>query len=114
MKRDYFFYAVQTEVRFTEPEVDAMIACSERHYDAKCRSLSKVGGFLYGMKNQVRKDIGDPVEDAARNFSTHDLDILQKVLEGANTPLEHSLYQQVRSLHLEALAESEKVNAHCR
>jgi hypothetical protein len=106
MKLDYFFYQVQTEVVFTEADVDAAMRCSQRHYDAKCRSLSEVGGFLYGMKNQVRGEAG-----ATRGFSCQELDTLQKVLEQAQGSEEVSLYHAVREVFASARKESERVNA---
>lgn len=114
MTRDYFFYAVQSELRFTEHDVDILMRCSKRHYDAKCRGLS-VGGFIAGMKNQFYTVKGEErPKDATRNFSWQDLDITCKVLEGARNDEEAALYGRLRELFAEARKESERLNAHCR
>src|SRR5271157_5170730 len=52
MKLLRMWYAPSAEVEFTWTEVECMILFSERHYDHKCRELSKVGGDLYGMRNK--------------------------------------------------------------
>lgn len=117
MTRDFFFYAVQSELRFTRADVDILIRCSQRHYDAKCRSLSQIGGKYYGMLNQlcgIAADGSPMYKDAASNFTTQDLDITCKVLENANTPEEAALYLVFRDLFHQARTESEKLNAHCR
>lgn len=119
MKLDCFFYKVQTEVVFTEADVDVAIRCSERHYDAKCRAASKQGGFLYGMKNQVRPlpgvNPGDPeekVESATHGFSWDQLDTLAKIMEGAVDPEERAFGDAVRRIFAETRKESERINAH--
>ena len=64
-----FWYYPKVEVEFTWIEVESLILFSESHYDGTCRSLSKQGGVLYGMRNsfdarlQVR--IMDVAEEAA-------------------------------------------------
>jgi hypothetical protein len=45
------WYAPSADVEFTWTDVECMILFSERHYDYKCRELSKQGGVLYGMRN---------------------------------------------------------------
>ena len=116
MKLDYYFYKVQTEVVFTEADVDAAIRCSERHYDAKCRAASKVGGFLYGMKNQVRalpameSHPEEKRESATHGFSWDELDTLQKILEGAMDDEERALYQTVCEIFAGTRKESERLN----
>lgn len=119
MKLDHFFYRVQTEVVFTEADVDVAIRCSERHYDHKCRSASKQGGFLYGMKNQVRPlpgvNPGDPeekVESATYGFSWDQLDTLAKIMEGAMDAEERAFAESVREIFAATRKESERINAH--
>jgi hypothetical protein len=51
MKHLRYIYYPQADVEFTWSEVECMILFSERHYDYKCRELSKEGGVLYGMRN---------------------------------------------------------------
>lgn len=113
MKIDYFFYQVKTEVVYTEADVDAAIRCSQRHYDAKCRAASAVGGFLYGMKNGVRQLPGEePRETATYGFTWDQLDLLQKILEQAQGPEEVALYHTVCGIFASAREESARANAH--
>lgn len=106
MKLDYFFYRVQTEVIFTKADIDIAIRCSQRHYDAKCRAASEIGGFLYGMRNKVHDE-----ESATHGFSWDELDTLQKIMEGAMDAEEATFYNVVRRIFAETRKESERVNA---
>lgn len=47
-----FWYHPTAEVEFSWTEVETLILFSESHYEYKCRSLSKQGGTLYGMRNK--------------------------------------------------------------
>ena len=40
-------------VPFTETDINVLMLLSEHHYDGKCKAASKVGGFIYGWKNQL-------------------------------------------------------------
>ena len=51
MKIQRMWYTPSADVEFTWTEVECMILFSERHYDYKCRELSKPGGVLFGMRN---------------------------------------------------------------
>jgi hypothetical protein len=67
-------YMPMAEVEFTWTEVECMILFSERHYDYKCRELSKCGGELYGMRNKFDAKLplrlGGPDDLAARKIAS--------------------------------------------
>lgn len=64
--------------RFTREEVGLMIECSQKHYDAVCKTASECGGFLYGINNKL--DFGP--NDCSLKW--RELDILCKILEVGN------------------------------
>lgn len=75
MRRVKFDIDVKVMLELNEPELELLIECSKAHYDRHCRSISEVGGFLYGMKNML--DIGE----AERSCSFREIDTLCKCLE---------------------------------
>lgn len=54
MKLLKIWYQPEADVEFSWVDVESMILFSERHYDYKCRELSKEGGVLIGMRNMFR------------------------------------------------------------
>jgi hypothetical protein len=76
-----FFFRTEVCLHLTEAEVDRMIQCSRSHYDWKCQSASKQGGFLYGWKNHFT--CPETLENGqAEVWATWDeMDTLCKILE---------------------------------
>jgi hypothetical protein len=77
-----FVYKVGVEVEFTTEELNMLGLLAANHYDAHCRSIAAVGGFLYGMQNHQKFAL----EEDAQAKPVHDLnfreiDTLCKVLE---------------------------------
>lgn len=74
MKVLRYWYTPSADVEFTWTEVECMILFSERHYDYKCRELSKQGGVLYGMRNMFDAKLplrtGSPDDLAVRKVAT--------------------------------------------
>lgn len=72
---------------FSELEVEVLNYASQVHYDGHCKSLSREGGILYGMRNQIAfcKADGDgkaqkePTADVS--LTSRDVDTLTKLLE---------------------------------
>ena len=65
-------------------ELTILLGLSENHYDAKCKSISKSGGFLFGWQNMMLSDNGFTWKEETTVAATFDqLDILLKVLEGS-------------------------------
>lgn len=104
-----FDFRVEVRVRYGKKELAQLMKFSAEHYDAKCRSLSQPGGFLYGMKNQLGDD-----KFAEWPLSTQDLDLLCKVTE----PLlrgdadKVSLHQSLRELLFNADAKYRELEIH--
>lgn len=77
-----FIYRIEVEVEFTTEELNLLGFLALHHYDAHCRSVAEVGGFLYGMNNHQRFAL----EDDAKAKPVHELDFrkidtLCKILE---------------------------------
>lgn len=74
MKLLRLWYTPHAVVEFSWTEVECMILFSERHYDFKCRELSKPGGILTGMRNMFDARLplrtGSPDDLAARKVAT--------------------------------------------
>jgi hypothetical protein len=84
-------------VKFTSEEVRELVNLSERHYDAKCRSLSKNGGVLYGLNNllahyEFGEKVGEyeTVESFPMTLDT--VDLLCKICEQGNGTLSGSMW----------------------
>jgi hypothetical protein len=76
------------EIEFCKAEIDLMIECSIKHYDAACRQAGAEGGFLYGMKNRYSliQSIIEEVPTGSPQICTHrlkpgQLDTLTKIVE---------------------------------
>lgn len=70
------FRVVVTKRLFT-----ALFVCSEHHYDANCRSASKVGGILWGVKNSFEWAETEP-DTVAWTWNWREMDLLLKLTEG--------------------------------
>ena len=51
MKLKHLHYAVEFVVEMTGRDLNMFQQLSQHHYDGKCQSVSRQGGFLYGMLN---------------------------------------------------------------
>lgn len=43
----------ELEIEFSRAEITALMEASAAHYDSTCRKAGQIGGFLYGIKNQL-------------------------------------------------------------
>lgn len=74
-----FFYEVKAVMKISLEEIDLLMSLSEHHYDGYCKSVSKVGGFLYGMKNHALYADDGPPELTLRQ---REIDTMMKLCEG--------------------------------
>jgi len=67
----------------TMAHVELLTACSEAHYDHRCKQASQVGGFIYGWKNRL----AFPTDLEELNLVSGDwgdLDLCLKILEASH------------------------------
>jgi hypothetical protein len=66
-----------------EKHIEVLMLLSEHHYDGTCKAASKVGGFLYGWKNQIDwwKDYEQEEEYKTIRTNMHELGLCCKMLE---------------------------------
>lgn len=71
------------EVSFTKEEVELMMKLSALHYDAHCREVGKVGGFLFGLNNRYVLEVPEVVAAVGNtaSLSFRQIDTLCKILE---------------------------------
>lgn len=82
MKQNGFSYIVRAELFFTEKEAQALKACSEAHYDYKCKTASKDGGIVTRILNSTTF-ISEEETDWATALSSQELNLLLKICEMA-------------------------------
>lgn len=75
-----FVYKVLAEVQFTREELEILLVLSKHHYDGHCRSVSEVGGFLYGIKNGFKF-----APEIPHHLKFREIDTLCKILEMSDT-----------------------------
>ena len=46
-----YHYRPEARVRLTKADLKLLMKLSDRHYDSRCQSAGREGGFLYGMWN---------------------------------------------------------------
>jgi hypothetical protein len=70
-------------IRFTRRELNLMMECSRRHYDALCKSISAPGrdSFLYGWKQA--HNLASKRRERSERVTVRQLDTLMKVVEVA-------------------------------
>jgi hypothetical protein len=84
VKTGKFRYYPKLEVTFSLAEVEFLLACSQRHYDWRCREVGQCGGFLFGIKNYfIARE--NEVETTVELDST-ELNLLMKILESGGPP----------------------------
>lgn len=88
MKHLQFAYSVHAKVQYSRAELDLLLSMSSRHYDFKCRKVSELGGFLYGMA--VRLQFTSEITETI-NLTSYELDTLCKICEGARSEEEFAL-----------------------
>jgi len=66
-------------IKFNRTLVKALMAISEAHYDHACRSLSRVGGWVHGLKNSFELCSSDNYQEWL--LSWHEADLSMKVME---------------------------------
>lgn len=80
MERLRFNNIPRAVLNFTEAEVAILMRCSELHYDSRCKSYSKPGGFVHGLKNRLTwPDTNGKTGEVDAMFS--DVDTMAKIVE---------------------------------
>ena len=97
-----FGYLVSATFMLTRRELIQLADNSTHHYDATCRGLSKVGGFIYGWVNMM--DLTMPYLLVTCDMTK--LDLMCKVLESSDSPL----YLRLKGLLASVSSETERVN----
>lgn len=82
MNRTGFHYRVEAVVEFTGRDLAVLDFLSQQHYDGRCKSTFRVGGFGYGWLMTFLHDTGD------ESLSLLDLDIEKLAPELAARKLE--------------------------
>lgn len=130
MKRTTFAYEISVYVELTGYEILRLCELSERHYDGVCKAASRVGGFLYGIKNQFsftqnEKAGGKIIPE--KDWSLDDfvevhmvwrqLDTLAKIAEGENrfamvggVPIPGDLGKKIREVMDSITAQRKRLN----
>ena len=98
MKRNGWHYVVEACIELTPEEFRLLMHYSGNHYDGVCQNASKVGGFLYGFKNQIgfgRSEL---------TVTSYQLGIMGKILETAYLARDEfgmALCHELTKLHIE-------------
>ncbi len=79
MRQEGFYYIPKIMLRFTREEVTELMWLSTHHYDQHCISVSRPGGFLYGISNCFWNEGKEP--EFAHELSFSDVDTLAKITE---------------------------------
>ena len=96
MKIASWRYIPEIRVVFTRAEVMKLIEFSERHYDYKCRELSKCGA-LNGMRNML--DHGEKPEDTVEyTLDNNTAQLIAKCCENNDMELLYNMSQIVLAL----------------
>jgi len=107
MRRIKFARVIEAQLELTRAELGLLIANSKAHYDGHCRSMSEVGGILYGMRNML--DLEE--EGVARRFCTfRDVDSMTKCMEIGRTPEDGHLWFGLKRLLNEINSETVRCN----
>lgn len=75
MKLTRIVYVPEAVIEFTAEDLRLLNDLSARHYDHHCRSVSQLGGFLYGLTVAAN---GDGVTHCLK---FHEIDTLAKITE---------------------------------
>ncbi len=85
MKLEYITFTPSGELTFTKEEVELLMKLSASHYDAHCREVGKVGGFLFGLNNRYVVEVPEVVAlGNTVSLSFREIDTLCKILEQLN------------------------------
>lgn len=110
-----FRYEVMSKISMTMGNLIECMITSEKHYDGVCKRASKVGGFLYGMKNLFDFTILEAIELEQVvpevfevEINEYDLQTLCKILE-QKTEDPH-IYSEATSIFRQNHAEYRRLN----
>lgn len=84
MKLTQIRFTPSAELAFEREEVELLMRLSKSHYDAHCRQVGQVGGFLYGLNNRYVMEVPEVVAlGNTVSLSFREIDTLCKILESA-------------------------------
>lgn len=85
MKLTRINFTPSAELAFEREEVMLLMRLSATHYDAHCREVGKVGGFLFGLNNRYVLEVPEVVAAVGNTcrLSFREVDTLCKILEAA-------------------------------
>lgn len=78
MKLSCITFKAACQLTFTKEEVELLMKLSASHYDAHCREVGQVGGFLFGLNNRI-SILTDAVSEPTLSF--REINTLCKILE---------------------------------
>lgn len=82
MKLETIEFVPRCALEFDADEVRLLMRLSALHYDAHCREVGKVGGFLYGLNNRYVEVVPEVVAlGNTVTLSFREIDTLCKILE---------------------------------
>jgi hypothetical protein len=89
--------------QLTAKEVEMLKILALAHYDGRCQSTAKVGGFIYGWGNMAYGLKSDELADVSGDWT--DLDLACKILEPSSyigfevmMPTGTRLYMRIRAM----------------
>lgn len=113
-----FHYTVSVEMTISQRDLELLERACETHYNARTRSLSWIGGFLYGWKNQLGED-----NEMNIFVDSTELDSMMKALEPSILTLRDDpklfdeyveLNRKIRQRFQQIQDEYKRINPHLR
>lgn len=100
----------RVEFMLTEEQIDLMMRCSQKHYDATCRAASVQGGIIYSWKRSyewARENDGTvwPLQ-----ATSSDLDLCLKIMEYRVIPSTDEEFAMQRDIFMKFLRAHRRCN----
>ena len=89
MSKHSYIAELKANIELNDSDFNLLLDCSARHYDSTVRSISEVGGFLYGLNNRRNFSNG---ADLTTEFSERELGLLIKSIEFTGSPQSYQLF----------------------
>ena len=109
----HFSAVIKVNITLTRQDFNILFTACSHHYDATVRSITLIGGFLSGLRNQFEYIYhGEKEKELDTTLSFRDISLLCKALETERDPRATVIYFGFLEILSRMKVKSDYVNNH--
>lgn len=110
METHSFYATLTANILLDDADFDLLFSGMEKHYDFTIQEATKIGGFMYGLKNRRTKFFNDEViDDESRTIDVSNRE-LQLLIKSTEMYSSNELKSKLRKILSELVEKQNELN----